>query len=152
MWAVKGEVWLRLCVLECSTSGKDTTENGLLDDGQETCVLANRYVTRSIDVDFDVCIGVDEHNRQRRASEKAQFDAVAIKWLIGVKKKVPPTVADEVNDETTEDTCSMETSRKSHKKSGCYGREDPSTFKISFGYYFPESGHYIMSLLLVSCG
>ena len=33
----KGEVWLCLLVLECSTSRKDTTENGLLDDGQETC-------------------------------------------------------------------------------------------------------------------
>ena len=103
-------------------------------------------------MNLDVGVGVDDCDHAWWAGEKLQFDAVSMKRLFRIKKKIPPTVPDEVDHKATEDSSTSRTTRKSNKKSGCYWRGYSVLLKCSFRECQHERWHHIMGLLLfISC-
>ena len=124
----------RLCrlVVQSATSASYAVEDGLPDGGEMTSVLTARYRGSCAHVDFDISVGIDECDCARRAGEELKANAVAIKSLIGLEKKVPPTVPDEVGRKATEDSSTPRATWKSNKKSGCYWRARSILLKLAF--------------------
>ena len=84
MWAKEGNLWPRLLVIQHPTSGTDASKDRLLDVAQKLSALAHRGFSSDFDIDFDVWVGVDEYHSARWTGAKVQFDAVAMKRLLGV--------------------------------------------------------------------
>ena len=78
MWAVEGKFRVRLLELESNTGGSYPVEGGLSNHTDCGCILVTGSVSRYVDVDFDVRVGVDERDGGRWAREELKLGAVAI--------------------------------------------------------------------------
>ena len=88
----------------------------MLDDRKEVGILTARNSSCDVNMDLDVVVGIDDRDRTWWVGHKLKFNAVAIKGLLSVKKNVPPTVPDEVDHKTAEDSSTSRALRKSNKK------------------------------------
>ena len=116
VWAKKGQLRHSLLIFQCNARCLDTIEDGLPDDGGCASVFAGRALSRNVHVDLDVGVGVDDSDCAWWAGEELQLDAVTIKRLLGVEKKLPPVIPDEVDHKATEDSSTSRVIWKSNKE------------------------------------
>ena len=82
MWAVEGKFRLRVLEPESDTGSCYPIEGGLSNHMDRGCMLVTRSVSRYVDMDFDVRVGVDERDGGRWARGEMKLGAVAIKRLL----------------------------------------------------------------------
>ena len=112
---------LRLCclVMKSITSCAYAIEDGLPDDREMDSVFSVRYWSCYVHMDFNVGVGVNECNCAWWADEQLKPNTIAIKRLLGVEKKVPPTVPDKVDYKAAKDSSTSRATWKSNQKNGC---------------------------------
>ena len=88
----EGEFRFCLLVVQCNASSSDAIEDGLLNDCDCIKTFSARHLGCYVQMDLNVGVGVNDCDHTWWAGEETKLNAVAIKRLLSIKKKVPPIV------------------------------------------------------------
>ena len=146
--AKEGQFGNCLLVAQRNASSMDTIEDGLPDESGCISILTGRCLSCDVDMDLDIGVGVDDRDCARWTGKELQLDAVAIKRLFGVEKKLPPVILDEVDHKAAEDSSTSRAVWKSNDKGSDRRRRDSMSLKLGLQERLQKSRHHVILLSL----